>query len=126
MNKNISVLVYVLILINVLAVCLSGLVFLAFLVGWSLQDGGYDYDTSPQRIFVEAFGEDKKELIQECLRKHRKSPPFGESVYVNSITMSADMTINGFLGIVNCCLSIYLLLLLHRDEKTHFKENDVR
>ena len=67
-----------------------------------------------EQRFIEAFGEDKRELIKECLRKHEedtRSMP-DESTPVNPITLCAHMIVIGSLGVFNCVLVICLLLYI--------------
>lgn len=110
MNKKFSTVLYLLILANILIVCSSVFIVFSTIVLSYLQDmDRYNHDTSPQRILVKALGEDKRELINECLREHRENQPWGELIYVNSLSECALWTINGFLGVVSCCLAFFLL-----------------
>jgi len=110
MNKRILHVLNLLILTNVLMVCWTGLVVFSFIVVSDLQDADrYDIDTSPQRILVKAFGEDKRELIRECLREHRENQSWGKRIYVNSFSMCVFWIINGVLGVVSCCLAVVVV-----------------
>ena len=110
MSKKIFPVLNLLILINVLNVCWSSLVLsvFVFVIPLLQDEDRCNYDASPQRIFVKAFGDDKRELIKECLREHRENQPLGgRLIYVNSQSMCAFWLISVVLSVTSCAF-VYL------------------
>jgi len=115
MNKRFLFLLFSLLLIvsNLLMVCLTCFALFFFLVECLVQDA--DPSHSPEHHLVEVFGEDKREIIKESLRKYEEdTKPLlgGERIEVNSLTTVSYFVIQGLLCIVSFVLGICLLLLL--------------
>ena len=65
---------------------------------------------SPEWRLVEVFGEDKQELIRECLNKYYREDiaPFGALVQINPYVLGTTLVINGFLLLFSNCACLWL------------------
>ena len=106
MDKKILTVLHMLILTNILLVCWSVCLVFTIIIESHLQDQDrFEHHSIHQRVFVKTFGEDKREMIRECLQDIRENQPWGVLIYVNSTSMCVCWFISGVLSVVSCCLA---------------------